>query len=46
MGINVDQEGVGRDQIQAFKNMDRANGLDYNYSNALPTTEQRVITRG
>ena len=33
MGINVDQEGVGSDQIQAFKNMDRANALDYNYNN-------------
>jgi hypothetical protein len=31
--INVDQEGVGSDQIQAFKNMDRANALDYNYNN-------------
>ena len=33
MGINVDQEGVGSDQIQAFMNMDRANALDYNYNN-------------
>jgi hypothetical protein len=29
MGINVDQEGIGRDQIQAFMNMDRPNALDY-----------------
>ena len=31
--INLDQEGIGSDQIQAFKNMDRANALDYNYNN-------------
>ena len=31
--LNVDQEGVGSDQIQAFMNMDRANALDYNYNN-------------
>jgi hypothetical protein len=29
--INMDQEGIGRDQIQAFKNMDRANALDYDF---------------
>jgi len=29
--INIDQEGVGLDQIQTFKNMDRANALDYSY---------------
>ena len=29
--INIDQEGVGRDQIQAFKNMDRANALNYDF---------------
>lgn len=29
--INIDQEGVGIDQIQAFKNMDRANALDYDF---------------
>ena len=34
--INLDQEGIGRDQIQAFKNMDRANALDYNY-NSVPS---------
>ena len=31
--INIDQEGVGIDQLQAFKNMDRINALDYNHSN-------------
>ena len=31
--INIDQEGVGIDQLQAFKNMDRTNALYYNYSN-------------
>jgi len=31
--INIDQEGVGIDQIQAFKNQDRANALDYSYDN-------------
>ena len=31
--INIDQEGVGIDQVQAFKNQDRANALDYNYDN-------------
>jgi hypothetical protein len=30
--INIDQEGVGLDQIQAFRNMDRANALDHNYN--------------
>ena len=30
--INIDQEGVGLDQIQAFRNMDRANALDYSYN--------------
>ena len=30
--INLDQEGIGRDQIQAFMNMDRANALDYNHN--------------
>ena len=30
--INLDQEGIGRDQIQAFMNMDRANTLDYNHN--------------
>ena len=34
--INVDQEGIGSDQIQAFKNMDRANALDYSYE-AVPS---------
>jgi len=34
--INVDQEGIGRDQVQAFKNMDRANTLDYSYE-AIPS---------
>ena len=29
--INIDQDGVGLDQIQAFRNMDRANALDYDY---------------
>ena len=29
--INIKQEGVGIDQVQAFKNQDRANALDYNY---------------
>ena len=30
--INIDQEGTGRDQIQAFQNMDRNNQLDYRLS--------------
>jgi hypothetical protein len=30
--INVDQEGIGFDQIQTFKNLDRANALDYDYN--------------
>ena len=30
--INLDQEGIGRDQIQAFMNIDRANTLDYNHN--------------
>ena len=30
--INIDQEGVGLDQIQAFRNMDRANASDHNYN--------------
>ena len=30
--INLDQEGVGRDQIQAFMNMDRANAIDFNHN--------------
>ena len=34
--INVDQEGIGKDQVQAFKNMDRANTLDYSYD-AIPS---------
>ena len=29
--IKLDQEGVGIDQIQAFKNMDRTNTLDYDF---------------
>ena len=29
--INIKQEGVGIDQIQAFRNMDRGNALDYKY---------------
>ena len=40
--INIDQEGVGIDQVQAFKNQDRANALDYNYDN-VPSYE---ITEG
>jgi len=31
--INIDQEGEGSDKVQAFKNQDRANALDYNYDN-------------
>ena len=31
--INIDQELIGSDQVQAFKNQDRANALDYNYDN-------------
>ena len=34
--INIEQEGVGLDQVQAFKNMDRANALDYSYE-AIPS---------
>ena len=30
--INIDQEGTGRDQIQAFQNIDRNNQLDYRLS--------------
>ena len=37
--INIDQEGVGLDQIQAFQNMDRANTLDYNH-NSIPSYER------
>ena len=40
--INIEQEGVGIDQVQAFKNQDRANALDYNYDN-VPSYE---ITEG
>ena len=40
--INIDQEGEGSDQVQAFKNQDRANALDYNYDN-VPSYE---ITEG
>ena len=29
--INIEQEGIGEDQIQAFRNMDRAHALDYKY---------------
>jgi len=31
--INIDQEGEGSDKVQAFKNQDRANALDYSYDN-------------
>ena len=31
--INIEQEGEGSDKVQAFKNQDRANALDYNYDN-------------
>jgi hypothetical protein len=30
--INIDQEGVGFDQIQTFRNMDRTNVSDYDYN--------------
>ena len=40
--INIKQEGIGSDQVQAFKNQDRANALDYNYDN-VPSYE---ITEG
>ena len=40
--INIDQEGEGSDQVQAFKNQDRANALDYNYDK-VPSYE---ITEG
>ena len=40
--INIDQEGVGRDQIQAFKNMDRANTLDYNFKDV--TSYKRTVS--
>ena len=30
--INIEQEGIGFDQIQTFRNIDRANALDYNYN--------------
>ena len=37
--INIDQEGVGLDQIQAFRNMDRANASDYSYD-AIPSYDR------
>ena len=37
--INIDQEGVGLDQIQAFQNIDRANASDYNH-NSIPSNER------
>jgi hypothetical protein len=37
--INIKQEGKGSDQVQAFKNQDRANSLDYNYDN-VPSYER------
>ena len=37
--INIDQEGVGLDQIRAFQNMDRANSLDYNHK-SIPSNER------
>ena len=40
--INIKQEGQGSDKVQAFKNQDRANALDYNYDN-VPSYE---ITEG
>ena len=39
--INIDQEGISRDQIQAFKNMDRANALDYDFKDI--TSYQRTV---
>ena len=37
--INIDQEGVGIDQVQTFINQDRANALDYKYDN-VPSYER------
>ena len=37
--INIEQELVGSDQVQDFKNQDRANALDYNYDN-VPSYER------
>ena len=37
--INIEQEGVGLDQIQAFRNMDRANASDYSYD-AIPSYDR------
>ena len=37
--INIDQEGIGLDQIRAFQNMDRANSLDYNHK-SIPSNER------
>ena len=34
--IKIEQEGVGIDQVQAFKNADRTNTLDYSYE-AIPS---------
>lgn len=34
--INIEQQGVGLDQVQAFKNSDRTNTLDYSYE-AIPS---------
>ena len=39
--INIDQEGISRDQIQTFKNMDRANALDYDFKDI--TSYQRTV---
>jgi hypothetical protein len=39
--INIDQEGISRDQIQAFKNMDRANALYYDFKNV--TSYKRTV---
>ena len=39
--INIDQEGISRDQIQAFMNMDRANALDYDFKDI--TSYQRTV---
>jgi hypothetical protein len=37
--INIDQEGIGLDQIRAFQNMDRANSLDYSHK-SIPSNER------
>jgi hypothetical protein len=43
--INIDQEGIGIDQVQAFRNMDRANTVDYSYE-AIPSYDRTEGYKG